>query len=241
MKISIITPSLNQGNYIKDCIESVINQNYNNFEHIIIDGDSDDNTFEVINNYNHLRVVREKDSGPASAINKGFKLASGEIVAWLNADDYYDSNVLQKINSVFEENPKVEFVYGNLTFVNEKKNILFRDKSKSFSYDSLINKSPDIRQPSSFYKTDLIKKVKYLDEDLKIVFDYDLFIKMAKISEPFYTDENISFYRDYPDTITRKNVRKQALEIWKVSMRHGGKLISPITKLVLYRLIKGVL
>ena len=114
MKISIITPSLNQGNYIKDCIESVINQNYNNFEHIIIDGDSDDNTFEVINNYNHLRVVREKDSGPASAINKGFKLASGEIVAWLNADDYYDSNVLQKINSVFEENPKVEFVYGNL-------------------------------------------------------------------------------------------------------------------------------
>jgi len=241
LKISIITPSLNHGKYIKDCIESVLKQGYSNFEHIIVDGDSSDNTDEVLKKYSHVKIIKEKDTGPSSAINKGFGMATGEIVGWLNADDYYDKNVFSKINSVFEKDNDTGFVYGNLTFVDINKKIILKDITKKFNYRSLIDESPDIRQPSSFYKTSLVKKVNYLDENLKIVFDYDLFIKLSKITDPIYLDENIAFYRDYSDTITRKNVRKQALEILKVSRRYKGKLISQITRIVLYRLIKGVL
>jgi len=239
MKFSIITPSLNQGEFIKDCIESVLSQNYNNFEHIIVDGGSTDNTINIIKNYSHLKLLTGSDSGPASAINRGFKVASGDILAWLNCDDYYDSNVFEKILNVFKSNLNVKFVYGNLTFVNKEKKIVKRDKTKRFNFNSLINISPDIRQPCSFYKKGLVEQVQYLNENIKIVFDLDFFIKMSKISEPYYIDENLAFYRDHDSTLTRVNIRKQGWEIYKVCRKYNAKLFTPVTRLILYRLIKG--
>lgn len=241
MKFSIITPSLNQGKFIRDCIESVLNQNNNDFEHIIVDGESKDNTNDILSEYQHLKIICEKDTGPADAINKGFKAAIGEIIAWLNADDYYDKNVFNIINDIFENRAGAEFVYGNLTFVDLNKNILLKDVTKEFNYNSLINISPDIRQPCSFFKNTLLQKAGFINENLKIVFDYDLFIRMIKYTKPIYVNQNLSFYRDYSDTITRKNIRKQGFEIFKVSQSHGGKLFSPVTKISLKRILKGIL
>lgn len=241
MKLSIITPSLNQGKFIRQCIESVLNQDYDDVEHIIIDGGSNDETHSIINEYKHLIVKIEKDSGPASAINKGFHIAKGQIIAWLNSDDYFNNKIFGKIVNTFKVNYDAEFVFGNLTFVDIDCNIIFKDKSRYFDHNSLVNISPDIRQPSSFFKADILKRVGYLNENLKIVFDYDLFIKLTELTKPLYIDENISFYRDYPETITRKNIRKQAVEIFKVSQLHGGKLLSPVSKLALKRILKGKL
>lgn len=241
MKISIITPSLNQGEYINDCIESVLNQNYENFEHIIVDAVSSDSTLSVIAKYSHLKLISEKDNGPAEAINKGFKAATGDIVAWLNADDFYDENVFHTVARKFIENSKLNYLYGNLTFVDADKKILLKDKTKKVNFNSLVNCSPDIRQPCSFFKKDIINKVNYLNENLKLVFDYDLFIKLTKVTQPEYIDMNFTFYRDHAKTLTRKNVRKQSMEIFKTARSHGGKLFTPITKLVIIRLIKGEL
>ncbi len=88
-KISVITPSLNQGKFVERCIQSVLNQAYPNFEHIIIDGGSSDETLETLNQYPHLKWVSESDKGQAHAINKGIAMAEGEILAWLNSDDAY--------------------------------------------------------------------------------------------------------------------------------------------------------
>ncbi len=101
LKFSIVTPSLNQGRFIRDTIESVLNQNYQNFEHIVIDGGSNDDTINILKEYAHLKWTSEKDNGPTDAINKGFKLATGDIFTWLNSDDYFEKNIFKDVVKEF--------------------------------------------------------------------------------------------------------------------------------------------
>jgi glycosyltransferase involved in cell wall biosynthesis len=237
MKISIITPSFNQGRFIKDTIESVLRQNYSDLEHIIVDGGSTDQTLDVIRSYNHLRWISEKDKGPANALNKGFKMATGEIITWLNADDYYNPLILQEVIENFG-NGDYGLVYGKCIFVDEFKNELFRDENINYDINILLNYYPDIiRQPSTFFRKSLLDEVGGLDESLKCVFDYDLFIRMVKKTKAYYLDKYISFVRDYKDTITRRNIRKQGIEILKVSRRNGGRFFSRLVYRSLMRKI----
>lgn len=102
LKISIVTPSYNQGQFIEQTIKSVLNQDYKNYEHIIIDGGSTDNTIDILKKYKHLIWISEKDAGQSNAINKGFSMAKGEIFAWLNSDDYYEENIFKSIATYFK-------------------------------------------------------------------------------------------------------------------------------------------
>jgi glycosyltransferase involved in cell wall biosynthesis len=238
LKISVITPSLNQGKYINDTIDSVLKQNYTNFEHIVIDGLSNDNTLAILKSYKHLKWISEKDDGPANAINKGIRLADGDIITWLNADDYYDLDVFNCVNDFFTSTPDISFLCGNLTYVDENKNILFEDKTVNFDFNYLIDISADVvRQPSTFFTKNILSRTGFLNEELKLVFDYELFIRMLKITKPFFVNKNLSFYRDYKNTLTRKNLRKQAFEIFNVSRKFGGKFFSSLNKQNLKKLI----
>jgi len=97
--ISIVTPSLNQGRYIEQTIQSVLLQNYPNFEHIVIDGGSTDGTVEILKKYPHLKWISEKDSGQSEALNKGLKMATGDIIAWINSDDWYAEGAFNNVAS----------------------------------------------------------------------------------------------------------------------------------------------
>lgn len=239
IKFSIITPSLNQGKYIRDTIESVNAQCFENIEHIIVDGCSTDSTISILKTYPGLKWISEPDTGAANAINKGFRMAKGDIVAWLNADDYYDKNVFKEVAKIFNENDKIELVYGNLTFVDEEKQLLHKDKTGKYDIDFLIHKNADIiRQPCSFFKKSLFEKVGGLDETLKCVFDYDLFVKMFLITKPVYIDRNFAYYREHGNTLTRKYIKKQGMEIIKVSRKYGAKFYD---KIVLKNFVKKVL
>jgi len=238
LKFSIITPSYNQREFITECIESVLNQNYDNYEHIVFDGGSTDNTVSILKSYKHLIWKSEKDTGAANAINKGFSMASGDILVWLNTDDYFEKNIFHQIAEVFNKNKDIEFVYGNLTFIKENKEIIVFNNTANYSLDILLNYCPDIiRQPSSFFRKSLLNKVGKLDESLKCVFDYDLFIRMLKVTKFYHIDNNFVFQRTYPDSLSVKFRRKQGLEIIKVSRRHGGKLFSRLLLSTIYRKI----
>ena len=133
-KISIVTVSLNQGNFIEDAIQSVLNQNYKNFEHIIIDGLSTDNTINILKKYEHLVWISEKDEGQSDALNKGFKKCTGDIIGWLNSDDMYLEDTFDTI--VYEmQNSSIDAVYGNYMFMNKDKELtrkVFAGKPSKF-------------------------------------------------------------------------------------------------------------
>jgi glycosyltransferase involved in cell wall biosynthesis len=187
-KISIITPSYNQGQYLEETILSVLGQNYSNLEYIIIDGGSTDNSVEIIKKYeNQLTFwVSEKDSGQSNAINKGIKKASGDIIAWLNSDDMYLPNILQEISVVFE-NGFNGILYGEcIHFEDRPTNIETRGssvienaKKKSLSMvDFLI-------QPATFWCKDTWEKVGPLNENSHFAFDWEWFLKAEKLGVAF--------------------------------------------------------
>jgi glycosyltransferase involved in cell wall biosynthesis len=230
-KISIITPSFNQGNYIRGTIESVMNQDYNNWEHIIIDGGSNDATISILKEYSHIKWLSEKDNGPAQALNKGFKMADGDIFAWINADDYYEKNIFNKIVNIFSEN-YIDILFGIITFIYpgiDEKDPQFMNE---ISLHDLIHKSADsLRQPGIFFTRDIFNAVGGLDENLKLVFDYDLVIKILQIGVKKSINMNLAYQRMYKETLTKKNLNTQAAEIFKVARKNGARL----TDMIIYK------
>ena len=123
MKISIITTTFNSEKYIESCLDSIASQTFNNIEHIVIDGKSSDDTLKKINEHiwSPSKVISEPDFGIYDAMNKGFSLATGDVIAYLNSDDFYCNKfVLEKVASIFLQSNTIDYVYGNVNFINEK-------------------------------------------------------------------------------------------------------------------------
>lgn len=116
MHISVITPSFNAAPYIEQAINSVLHQRYENFEHIIVDGGSIDGTVEILKRYPHLKWISEVDKGQSDAMNKGYKLSSGDVIVYLNADDYFEEGAFEAVTEAFNRGAK--FVIGNVRVLN---------------------------------------------------------------------------------------------------------------------------
>tara|TARA_R110000796_G_scaffold129672_6_gene245374 strand:- start:1598 stop:2389 length:792 start_codon:yes stop_codon:yes gene_type:complete len=114
MKISVLTPSFNSGNYLEKSIQSVLNQSYKDWEHIVVDGGSTDNTVDILKSFKHLKWVSEADKGQSDAMNKAFKMCTGDIIMYLNADDYFYSDAFYTIIKNFENQQNVDMFVGNL-------------------------------------------------------------------------------------------------------------------------------
>lgn len=119
IKISVVTPSLNQGQFIEEMIQSVLKQNNEYYEHIIIDACSTDNTLEILKKYPHLTWISEPDKGQSDALNKGFKKATGDWVLWLNADDILLPKAIHKLVGIIRKKPNADVLYGHMLFFND--------------------------------------------------------------------------------------------------------------------------
>ena len=177
-KISIVTPSYNQGCFIEQTIQSVLNQKYANLEYIVIDGGSTDNTIEIIKKYEeHLTYwVSEKDNGQANAINKGLKFCTGKFFNWLNSDDYLEPGALEKIAIAFADE-QVQIIAGKVrTFSITDEQII---ANQHFSAKGLMCWDPGVKfvQPGVWMRRELIAQCGGIDEQFHFAFDWDLYIR----------------------------------------------------------------
>jgi glycosyltransferase involved in cell wall biosynthesis len=152
LKISILTPSYNSADYIERAIQSVLLQDYNDWEHIIVDGGSSDGTIDILKKHDHLKWISESDHGQSDAMNKAFKMCSGDIVAYLNADDWYEPKIFGKVIVRFNQQPDVAIFVGNLIMHEDGNERLHKPEA---SYKSILfhfqNRWPN-NPISYFYK-----------------------------------------------------------------------------------------
>ncbi len=220
-RISILTPSFNQGSYIEENIQSVLKQNYPNFEHIIIDGGSTDGTVAILKKYPHLKWVSEKDRGQADALNKGLAMATGEIIGWINSDDYYENNIFREVAHEFDGND-VQWAVGNLTLLLEEINEKLPRMSPPITYKNLVNNPDIVRQPVTFFRKSSIESIGGWNPDLYMVMDYDLWIRLAKKTCPKMVGKNWAYFRLHAgQKSSYKNILTMAREIQQILKNEG--------------------
>ncbi|MES2796184.1 MAG: glycosyltransferase family 2 protein [Bacteroidota bacterium] len=181
-KISVITASFNQGQFLERTILSVINQNYSNTEFIIIDGGSTDNTLEIIEKYkNYITYwVSEKDNGQSDAINKGFKIATGDLLCFQNSDDLFCLNSFKLLSAFYKINPNFDIYFGDLLFVDANDDTLEILKTSNFDIRSQILEGMQVFNQSMYFKKSLGEEHGYLDESLRFVLDYENILRWAQ-------------------------------------------------------------
>ncbi|MEN4041081.1 MAG: glycosyltransferase family 2 protein [Anaerolineaceae bacterium] len=208
-RITVVTPSYNQAGTLEETIRSVVLQNYPNLEYLVIDGGSTDGSVEIIRKYEQLITywVSEPDRGQSHAINKGWQRATGELITWLNSDDYLAEGVLGRVANVYcqQMGRPTSFIYARANIINNKYEILRKIGEPfdlSFCLKNLIDQFP---QPSVFLTKSSFDQVGLVDEEMHYAMDFDLFLRAALLVPPVFVDEIWSYVRFYPDTKTSRN------------------------------------
>ena len=193
MKISIITISFNAEKTIEKTLMSIESQSYDNIEHIIVDGGSKDNTLEICNSFPHVsKIISESDKGVYDAFNKGLKIATGDIIGFLNADDvFYESNSVLEIVNAFSIN-ETDIVYGNLDYVNEDGKVIRNWVSKPYKR-GLIKKAWMPAHPTFYCKKEIYNRLGGYNDSFKIAGDFELCIRFLEVYKvhSFYLNKKL--------------------------------------------------
>jgi glycosyltransferase involved in cell wall biosynthesis len=186
MRISIVTPSFNQGRFIGESIQSVREQGHDDVEHLIFDGGSDDGTVALLQGLNqdadcgHIRWESGPDGGQSDALNRGFKAASGDIVGWLNSDDRYRPGCFERVVQAFEENPDVDILYGDYTVMDERGTLLRVRREIEFNpFILLYHRVLYIATTATFFRRRVFEEGNLLNQDLHYAMDYEFFLRLA--------------------------------------------------------------
>jgi glycosyltransferase involved in cell wall biosynthesis len=180
-KITIVTPSFNQGQFIEPTIQSVLSQDYPDLEYMIIDGGSTDKSIEIIKKYEDRIALwkSEKDNGQSDAIQKGLDLATGEVFAWQNSDDVYAPRVFGAVADIFAAFPGVDIVFGGWRFIDTDGNVLTTRSMRNYSLRKLRSGWGVPPQPAVFMRTSAVRRAGGIDQSKRYVMDYALYVRMA--------------------------------------------------------------
>ena len=196
--VSIVTPSYGQGRFIADALNSVRLQRYSGpIEHVVMDGGSTDGTVEVLERFEGVRWVSEKDEGQSDALNKGFAVATGQIVGWLNADDFYLEDALQAVVQAFAEHPEADVVYGDCVFVDSVGAAVRSKEEHGFDRTVLTYFGCYIPTTAAFFRHGLIDRgLLRLEPEFHYVMDYELFMRLAAADVGFhYVPRDLAAFR----------------------------------------------
>jgi len=185
VKFSIVTPSYNQGRFIRDCIESVKAQTGVDWEHIVTDAGSTDETLAVLNDYPHLKWSSAPDKGMCDGINKGFLQAAGDWVMWLNTDDYLLPDTLAKVAAHAARHPDADVIYGECLFVDEQRRLIRHKRDHRFDLGILLLYGCYIPSTATFLKRQIVTAGQLLDLDYKVCMDFEYYVRLALLGYRF--------------------------------------------------------
>jgi glycosyltransferase involved in cell wall biosynthesis len=225
--ISVITPILNGAEFLEYCIQSVINQGYDNVEHIFVDGGSVDGTIDILNKYElkyprRIKIIIANGSTGGEAWNIGLEAACGDVIGWLGSDDIYVKDACAIVSKFFNDKAECFFLYGRCDYIDSNGKLLKKMPLENFSYDNLLNKYNKIPMPSSFFRKEVVDTVGKLDTYGN---DLDYIIRIAKQYKFFSKDKVLSNFRVH-NTSETGNLKKY-IQVCKkdiiVSRNHGGR------------------
>jgi glycosyltransferase involved in cell wall biosynthesis len=212
---SIITPCYNAADTIEATIRSVYVQTYPHVEHIVMDGGSPDSTVDILKRYPHLRWISEPDKGQADALNKGFRMACGDLIGWLNADDVYKPDTLRQAASLFAADTEVEMLHGDMDWINADGRPLRVVKGREMALPDALLSNP-VNQQAAFFRRSIFDRAGYLRTDLHYVMDYEFWLRLAGRVRSRYVPELWASFRMAPGTKTVSQPEQFWLEILAV-------------------------
>ncbi len=237
-RVSIVTPSYNQVEFLEETIRSVLDQDYAHIEYLIIDGGSTDGSQEIIRKYAQRLAywVSEPDQGQTDAINKGFARASGDILAWLNSDDTYEPGAVSCAVDILQADPALGMVYADANYIDRKGNVIGRFNARQASHRRLRRGAVYIPQQATFFRAALWDRVGPLDPSLYFAMDYDLWVRIARIAPirylPGHTWANFRLHGAAKSILDDDRCWPEMIHIHR---RDGGSWLSVIVARYLLR------
>src|ERR1043166_6156224 len=222
-RVSIVTPSLNQGRFIKRTIDSVLSQDYPNIEYMVVDGGSSDATLDILKAYGErLTWIAEPDRGQAHAVNKGIGRSTGRILCYLNSDDTLLPNAISTVAEWFVKNPDTDLLYGDANYIDVDDVVMGRYPTADYSFERLMADCC-ICQPAAFWTADIAKRVGPFDENLHTALDYDYWLRIDRAGGTLrHIPRLLANSRIHLETKTMSRRALVYREIFAVTRKHGG-------------------
>lgn len=222
--VTVVTPSFNHGRFIRETIESVLTQSYPRIEYLVVDGGSTDETVAILRSYGDRVVwVSEPDRGQTDAINKGWRRARGTILAYLNSDDMYLPGAVEKAVACLRAHPDAGAVYGEGYHVDETGRVIGRYPTEPFDM-ARLTQTCFICQPTVFLRREMVERVGYLDNSLRYCMDYDLWIRLARVSRFAYLPDYLASTRLHAQAKTLDQRGPFHAEILRTVHGHFGRV-----------------
>ena len=222
MKISIVTPSLNSKDFIEDAIQSVLRQRYHDFEHIVVDGGSKDGTQEILRRYAHVKWISEPDKGQSDALNKGVSMSNGDVIGWLNADEYYLPGAFTDVEDFLRKEPEAEMVYGCCIFVDSIGRFQRLKWEHKFDPKILLYYGCHIPSCATFFNSRMVKE-NPLDVAYDYVMDFEYFLRLASQGRVIrFLEKPLSAFRWHDSNKSRVTPHRTKLELRRVQHKWTG-------------------
>jgi glycosyltransferase involved in cell wall biosynthesis len=221
VKATIVTPTLNAETYVAECLASVVSQGVDEVEHLVVDGGSTDATHDIVRGYPSVTWVSQPGWRQTRSINEGLRRASGDVVAWLNADDAYAPGALSTVLERFDTRPDLDMVFGDCQVVGPDGQPLWWERPGSYDFRRLLRRGNYIAQPAAFMRKRIFDDLGYLDESLEYGMDFDLWLRVRGRAIE-YLPRPLARFRWHPESKSSRGQMRSWNEFLRIVRRHGG-------------------
>lgn len=219
--VSVVTPTFNSARFVAETLRSVAEQTYPHVEHLVIDGGSTDGTLEIVRRAPHARLLAERDDGMYEALNKGLRLAQGEIIGCLNSDDLYFPETLEQVVAAFAAHPETDVFFGHAAYVDEQGRQVYTYHALPYDWRRYASmRSNSLVFPSVFWRRRIHERIGYFDERYQMAADFDFYLRFKELAVR-RLDRRLSRFRVHASALTSTRPDQSRREVGEILARHG--------------------